>query len=53
MLASKRLFLKALAIPCILYLSKLDFFKNSNTLIIDDEYVVLNGWVMLKSDVEA
>ncbi|MDX1914803.1 MAG: hypothetical protein SFU55_04395 [Methylophilus sp.] len=56
MSVSKRTFLKLLAVSGIFYLGQLATFKTKNHQSLDhksldDDYLIVNGWVMLKSDI--
>jgi len=46
----KREFLKLLAIPPLFLMGKFTIFKQSNAIFIDNDIVIINGWVLLKSD---
>jgi len=48
--AGKRQFLKLLAIPPLFFVSKLAMYKQKDTILVDNDIVIINGWVLLKSD---
>ena len=47
---SKRWFLKLSALFSVMLVSNVAIKKTNASLFIDDDIVVLNGWVMLRSD---
>ncbi len=56
MSVSKRALLKTLAVASAFYLSQLTIFKTKsqkplNHKSLEGDYIIVNGWVMLKSDI--
>jgi hypothetical protein len=47
---SKRWFLKFLTIPPLVFASNFLAHRQISTIFIDDDIVIINGWVLLKSD---
>ena len=47
---SKRKFLKFASFFSVMLISNITFNKTSSSIFIDDDIVIINGWVLLKSD---
>ena len=47
---SKRKFLKFASFFTVLFIGNITFNKASSSMLIDDDIVIINGWVLLKSD---
>jgi hypothetical protein len=56
---SKRNFMKLLAIPSFIYLSQASILNQLNIIkktpslsFLDDDYLIVNGWIMLRTDLK-
>ena len=47
---SKRQFLKLASFFSVMLVTNITFSKVSSSIFIDDDIVIVNGWVLLKSD---
>ena len=47
---SKRKFLKLASFFSVMLVTNMTFNKVSSSIFIDDDIVIVNGWVMLRSD---